>query len=234
MSIGRLVRRCYDALPSPPSTNYYLDQMKQDPYALVPKGGLVVDVGGGSLRGAYAFANTTPTTRGLRMVSLDLAPLPGVRVVADAHGLPLANHCADLVVCVSVLEYVHDPARVVAELTRVLKPGGVLYLSTPFVFPYHGPPADRFRFSPEGLRALAPEFDEIRSGSNRGPASSFCHIFVHFLAIACCFNSCRLYGVLLSGFKWLFFWIKYLDVAIGNYKIAHVLYGNAFFLGRRR
>jgi SAM-dependent methyltransferase len=57
---------------------------------------------------------------------------PWVPVVrADAADLPIADGSADAAVMLDVLEHVADPAAVLAELHRVLRPGGVLVLSVP-------------------------------------------------------------------------------------------------------
>ena len=218
---------------TPPSTNYNLQQFDIDLYSLLPDQGLILDIGSRGVLGSYSFVQTDASSRNLRLIGLDIEKIEGVAVVADACAVPFKTNTVDCVLCISVLEYIGDPKRVIDEAHRVLKPGGFIYLSTPFVFPYHPPPTDLYRFSPDGLRILASPFQEIRVGSNRGPASTFCHILAHFLAIALCFNSTRIYGVLLDLFKWAFFWIKYLDRFIGNYEAAKFLYGNAFFFGRK-
>lgn len=56
--------------------------------------------------------------------------LPGVRfVLGDLHRLPVPDRAVDLVVCALALSHVPDLARAMAELTRVLAPGGHLVLS---------------------------------------------------------------------------------------------------------
>jgi SAM-dependent methyltransferase len=225
-------RRLYRLIPSPPSTNYDLGLVRQNPYELVPDGGVVLDVGAGDLHGAYAFAKGAHSAKRFRRISLDIDPR-AADVCADAHALPCRTGSVDAVICVSVLEYVHSPERVLEEFYRVLKPGGVIYLSAPFVFPHHTPPADHFRFSMTGIRALAGRFEQIGGGFNRGPASSFAHVLVHFLSIALSFGSVRVYGVLVDLTTWMFFWVKYLDRWIARYQTAAVLHGNAFFLGRK-
>jgi SAM-dependent methyltransferase len=231
--IRAAAQRVYRRLPAPPSTNYYLRHLDLDPYDLIPAGGRVLDLGAGTLRGQYAFARGSTAERTFRMIAIDLTPARGVDVCGDAHALPVATASVDGLVCVSVLEYVRSPEQVVSECYRVLKPGGVVYFSAPFVFPHHPPPEDRFRFSMSGMRTLAHRFQELRVGFNRGPASAFCHVFVHFLAVALSFGSRGAYAVLLDAGKWAFFWIKYLDRWIGRYDTAAVLHGSAFFLGRK-
>jgi ArsR family transcriptional regulator len=55
---------------------------------------------------------------------------PNVRAeVADLHHLPLADQSFDTVLCFNVLVEVEEPARVLAQLHRVLRPGGRLALT---------------------------------------------------------------------------------------------------------
>ncbi len=54
-----------------------------------------------------------------------------LRLAADATALPLATGSAASVLAVDVLEHVRDDAAVARELTRILRPGGSLLLSTP-------------------------------------------------------------------------------------------------------
>ncbi len=53
-----------------------------------------------------------------------------------------------------VLERVAEPARVLSELARILRPGGGLLLTVPFVFELHEEPWDHSRFTNHGLRHL--------------------------------------------------------------------------------
>ena len=52
-------------------------------------------------------------------------------VQADLMRLPLPDRAFDTVICMEVLEHTLSPDQVLAELWRVLRPGGVLILSTP-------------------------------------------------------------------------------------------------------
>ena len=72
----------------------------------------------------------------------------------DGHTLPFGDATFQTVLNVDVLEHTQDPARVVAEMGRVLEDGGVLILTAPFSFRIHEAPHDYFRFSPHGLRLL--------------------------------------------------------------------------------
>jgi len=64
-----------------------------------------------------------------------------------------------VVVCTEVLEHVKQPFKAVAEIYRVLKPGGVAVVTTPFNFRIHGPAPDCWRFTRQGLEVLFSDFE---------------------------------------------------------------------------
>lgn len=73
---------------------------------------------------------------------------------ADAKDLPFDNDFADTVLLNQVLEHIDDYEKVLEEIHRVLKKGGKLIISAPFVYHIHSEPNDYFRFSEYGLRYL--------------------------------------------------------------------------------
>ena len=75
-------------------------------------------------------------------------------VIYEGDRLPFADASFETVLSVQVLEHTPRPAALVAEMARVLRPGGVLILSAPFSFRLHEEPHDYFRFSPHGLGEL--------------------------------------------------------------------------------
>jgi SAM-dependent methyltransferase len=93
-------------------------------------------------------------------VGLDMSEGKGVDVVADlARSIePLREGYFGLGICCSVLEHVEKPWVFAANLTRVIRPGGLLYMSVPWVWRYHAYPDDYFRFSHRGVMALFDEF----------------------------------------------------------------------------
>ena len=90
----------------------------------------------------------------------------------DIHALGFEDETFDVVVCLSILEHVPDPLRAIAELHRVLKPGGKVWVQLPFNFPYHESPKDYWRCSPDGLRVWMRDFDEILCGAYRWTRTS--------------------------------------------------------------
>jgi SAM-dependent methyltransferase len=75
-------------------------------------------------------------------------------VLYDGETLPFDAGSFETVLCVQVLEHTPHPERLVAEMARVLTPGGLLILMAPFSFRLHEQPHDYFRYTPHGLRVL--------------------------------------------------------------------------------
>jgi len=87
-------------------------------------------------------------------VGVDLAPGPGVDTVADAADLPFPDGSFATVVSTEMLEHALDPVACVAEMARVLRPGGRIVLTARSPgFPFHNPP-DRWRFMAGTLTEL--------------------------------------------------------------------------------
>ncbi len=88
------------------------------------------------------------------VVNVDIATdIPGA-IESSLDKIPLEADRFDTVLCNAVLEHVEHIDAVMAELVRVLKPGGRLIVSIPFLQPYHASPTDFRRFTVEGIRQL--------------------------------------------------------------------------------
>jgi SAM-dependent methyltransferase len=72
----------------------------------------------------------------------------------DGNTFPFADASFDSILCNQVLEHVFNPDEFLGEIVRVLKPGGKLLLTVPFVWDEHEQPFDYARYSSFGLRAL--------------------------------------------------------------------------------
>jgi SAM-dependent methyltransferase len=72
----------------------------------------------------------------------------------DGGEFPFPDGLFDSALCNQVLEHVFNPDEFLSEIGRVLKPGGKLLLTVPFVWDEHEQPYDYARYSSFGLRAL--------------------------------------------------------------------------------
>ena len=131
--------------------------------AKAPKGALVLDAGAGESRFAGFF-------RDHRYLALDCGIGDGswdysqLHLYGDLTAIPLRSQSVDVALNTQVLEHVPDPGLVLAELNRVLKEGGFLYLTAPQGWPEHQQPHDYFRFTRWGLEHLLTEagFSQIK------------------------------------------------------------------------
>ncbi|HTX62360.1 MAG TPA: class I SAM-dependent methyltransferase, partial [Acidimicrobiales bacterium] len=116
----------------------------------LPPGSAVIDVGVGVAPFRELFAHTRYVTCDWEGSSYDQE----VDIRAPATDIPVEEGSFDAVVCTEVLEHVPEPAAVLAELRRVLRPGGVLLVTVPFVWFLHEEPYDYYRYTTHGLKFL--------------------------------------------------------------------------------
>lgn len=105
--------------------------------------------------------------------TLDIDPESGADFIADLcsnNESLIPSDGFDMIVCTEVLEHTLNPFDAVNEIERILKPGGVAFISTPCNFRIHGPLPDCWRFTEHGLRQLFRNFVniEIKSIETKG------------------------------------------------------------------
>ena len=74
--------------------------------------------------------------------------------VCDLRSIPVPDDRFDAIICTQVLAHMADPAAVLREFRRILRPGGRLLLSCPLFFQENEKPYDFFRYTQFGLRHL--------------------------------------------------------------------------------
>jgi SAM-dependent methyltransferase len=115
----------------------------------------------------YRAAGYRPDDLGIDSCDLDL----------DIQAIDLPDGSQDCVLCLEVLEHVRDPFRAATELIRILRPGGRLLLTVPFLTGYHGKGEspdhagypDFWRFTHQGLQAMFDELDQLSVYAVCGP-----------------------------------------------------------------
>lgn len=115
--------------------------------------GLLVDIGCGARPYAAMFSHC----RYLGLEVTQHSPRGSARqpdIFFNGRALPLRSESADAILCTQVLEHVFEPPDFLAEIRRVLKPGGRLLLTVPFMWDEHEQPFDYARYSSFGLRHL--------------------------------------------------------------------------------
>ena len=95
-------------------------------------------------------------------VTVDIDPARKPDIVADAHALPFKDSELKVVLCTEMLEHAQNPSAVIAEIRRILAPGGMLILTTRFVYPLHDMPHDYWRFTRSALEMLFSDFSQVQ------------------------------------------------------------------------
>jgi len=170
-------------------------------------------------------------TQGIELVETDIDFGPRTRLVCDAHQLPFAGASYDGLVIQAVLEHVLDPWACVEEIHRVLRPDGLVYAETPFLYRRHGGPFDFTRFTFLGHRRLFRRFREEAAGAAVGPGVALALGYTGFLLALSRRRAIRaflrVFGRLTS------FWLKYVDRALLRNDACLDAAAGFYFLGRR-
>ena len=98
---------------------------------------------------------------GKTFVASDARPGPGVDQVLDLHSIALGDATVGTAILLDTVEHVERPWEALAEIARVLKPGGVVVMTSVMFFPIHFYPDDYWRFTASGFRALLKPFDDM-------------------------------------------------------------------------
>lgn len=115
-------------------------------------GGRILDVGCGSKPYTDLFAADDYV--GLEIDTPENRASKRADYFYDGKVFPFPDQSFDSIVCNQVLEHVFTPGLFLGEIWRVLKPGGKLLLTVPFVWDEHEQPWDYARYTSFGLKSL--------------------------------------------------------------------------------
>ena len=83
-------------------------------------------------------------------------------ITFDGVSIPFGNASFDTILCTEVLEHAAAPEALIAEIERVLKPGGTLLATVPFSARVHYAPHDFHRFTKFALMRMFASFRDVR------------------------------------------------------------------------
>lgn len=166
-------------------------------------------------------------------INLDVVPFPEVDIIADVSALPFADNSFDAVVSESLLEHVTDPIKVVSEMRRVLRSGGILYASIPFLTPFHASPDDFNRWTKNGLHHLFSGFDLVDEGVDGGPWSALLVFLAYWGGTVFSFGVERLSSWLAFGFMIILGPLKIFDWVFSRLPGAHAVAAQLYFIGKK-
>ena len=172
---------------------------------------------------------------GERFQNLELFEGEAVDLVGSVENIPSDPEQYDVVVAQEVIEHVADPTTALAEISRVLKPGGMVYLQVPFMIGYHPCPNDYWRFTEQGLLILLKRggFLPEASGQTVGSATGFYRIAVEFFAILFSLPWRKLYIPFKAFFALALYPLKWLDFLFRLSPETHRISGGYFVIGRK-
>jgi SAM-dependent methyltransferase len=113
--------------------------------------GRLLDVGCGRM--PYRSLLLRPPSRVAHYIGLDLAggAYGDPDVAWDGRTMPLEDRSVDCAIVIEVLEHCPEPEIVLREVVRVLRPGGLVFFTVPFLWPLHDVPHDEYRYTPFAL-----------------------------------------------------------------------------------
>jgi Methylase involved in ubiquinone/menaquinone biosynthesis len=83
-------------------------------------------------------------------------------LVEDNQPWPFPDSTFDSIVSFQTFEHIRDIKLVLSEINRVVKPGGVICISMPFIAYEHAAPSDYRRVSKHGIMHFFPDFEVIK------------------------------------------------------------------------
>src|SRR5688572_20395135 len=124
---------------------YYVDTFFLDNINIFKAKSHILDIGGKKKNKRGVF-DIEIYDLNVKYANLDASTEPDY--LCDIHKLPIESNTFDGVVLAEVLEHVSDPKQVLKEAYRVMKTGGKLMITTPFMFHIHADPTDYARYTP--------------------------------------------------------------------------------------
>jgi SAM-dependent methyltransferase len=124
----------------------------------LPVSNPVYEFGSLQVPGQEGFADLRPFFPGKKYIGADMRAGPGVDLILNLHRIDLPAESAGTVLLFDTIEHVEFPRKAMEEIKRILRPDGMLIISSVMNFPIHEYPYDYWRFTPEAFRSLLQSF----------------------------------------------------------------------------
>lgn len=111
----------------------------------------MLDAGAGDQRNRAHFTHCTYESADFEKID---KPYVKSTYICDLTEIPVNAAKYDVIIFTAVMEHVPEPWKVVQELYRILKPGGKLFYTAPFLFHEHEVPYDFMRYTQYGVRSI--------------------------------------------------------------------------------
>ena len=139
----------YLDLPYEQRHDALLEKWVKEQIRRIPTGDSIIDLGAGEQKYRKYCAHLEYTSQdfcqydgkgdgtGLQMGEWDVSKID---IISDIADVPVDDASFDAVLCTEVFEHIPDPVKALSEIYRILKPGGVLILTAPFLSETHFAP----------------------------------------------------------------------------------------------
>lgn len=156
---------------------YFVDQFFFSKRNLI--NGKVIDIGGKKIKKRGLF-DVGKFNTDVTYVNIEKKDEPDI--LADAENIPVNDNSYDVAIMGELLEHVPDPIAVLREAYRILKRGGVILATTPFMYPIHADPYDFGRYTESFWRKAAEDigFSEIQIEKQGGMFAVMALMVQHF------------------------------------------------------
>lgn len=199
----------------------YKDRSYRLLFNMLPENERIISLGSGPLKISE------------RVTDIDISMHANIDLRADVAMLPLKNSSVAGIINIALLEHTDNPQAVVAEICRVLKPGGYVYTVTPFMYGFHASPSDYYRWTKEGIKKLFAGFEEVKFGVHSGPTSALASILQEWLSMIFSFQNKYLYQLLWPIFMIAVSPLKILDFYLSLHPEAHKISASNYYICRK-
>ena len=118
----------------------------------------IYEIGSYRVEGQEEFADLRSFFPGKAYTGCDMRSGLGVDRVEDVHCLKVKSNSVGAVLIFDTLEHVENVHQAMKEIHRILKPGGMVIMSSVMNFPIHDYPSDYWRFTPKAFELLLKRF----------------------------------------------------------------------------
>ena len=119
----------------------------------------IYEFGSLQVEGQEVWADLRPYFKEKKFIGCDIREGPGVDIILDLHDIDLPSSSVGTVLLLDTIEHVEYPYKALCEIFRILKPGGLLIMSSALNWPIHEHPFDYWRFTPEAFKSLLKRFE---------------------------------------------------------------------------
>lgn len=119
----------------------------------------IYEFGSYQVSGQINLANLRKFFPNKKYIGADMRKGPGVDVILNLHEIKLPAASVGTVLLLDTIEHVEFPRKAFNEIYRILKPDGILIVSSHMNYAIHNHPFDYWRFTPEAFRSLLKQFN---------------------------------------------------------------------------